>query len=141
MGFCCGASMIGTRGSLKHLRTQIHNVPLLYCPVCHRVEVHHEVETEYEILTEYAQADGAVEVDFEDYAPVDHLKDNLFENCVNTEDEPPLTVVNNQIDLALDLLAFAKQISDLKWQEQLHKRLRVLGQKKAKLSQNKQQLN
>ena len=55
------------RGTLKHYRTQVHNVPLLFCPVCHRVEVHYKVENEYEILAEYAHGDGASEIDFQDY--------------------------------------------------------------------------
>ena len=84
--------MIGTKGTLKHIRTHIHNVPILFCPVCHRVEVHHLAQNEYEILAEYAHGDGAYEVDFTEY--VDSKKSaELFENCVNHEDEEPLDVV------------------------------------------------
>ncbi|MFD2671227.1 hypothetical protein [Marinicrinis sediminis] len=135
MSFCCGASMIGTRGTLKHLRSHIHNVPLMYCPVCHRVEVHHEVETEYEILAEYAHADGAQEVDFEDYVPLKD-RDQFYENCVNTEKESPLDLITNQIDIALDLLSFAKKINDDTWVNQLHHRLKALGKKKTNLIQS-----
>jgi len=133
MSFCCGASMIGTRGTLKHIRTRIQNVPLLFCPVCHRVEVHYLFETEYEILAEYAHGDGATEIDFEDYVDLTHTA-SLYENCVNEEDEDPLTIVRNQIDMALDLLPVAKSIGDTEWEEQLKTRLHVLGQRYRKLS-------
>jgi len=138
MSFCCGASMIGTRGTLKHIRTRIQNVPLLFCPVCHRVEVHYLIETEYEILAEYAHGDGATEIDFEDYVDLKHTA-ALYENCVNEEDEDPLTIVRNQIDMALDLLPVAKSIGDAEWEEQLKTRLHVLGQRYRKLS-NKNKL-
>ncbi|RAV20472.1 hypothetical protein [Paenibacillus contaminans] len=134
MSFCCGASMIGTKGTLKHIRTHIHNVPILLCPVCHRIEVHHLVEPEFEILAEYAHGDGASEVDFHEYA--DRKDGNqLFENCVNNEDQDPLDIVRNQIDMALDLMMVAKQIEDAEWEEQLKKRLHVLGRRQSKLLQ------
>lgn len=124
--------MIGTRGTLKYIRTHIHNVPILFCPVCHRVEVHHLAQNEYEILAEYAHGDGAYEVDFTEY--VDSKKSvELFENCVNNEDEEPLNVVLNQIDISLDLLTFSKQIGDEVWENQLKKRLQILSQRRNKL--------
>ena len=132
MSFCCGASMIGTKGTLKHMRTWIHHVPLLFCPVCHRVEVHYLVHSEYEMLAEYAHADGAAEVDFPEY--IDNKKiDELFENCTNHEGEDPLQVIINQIDMSLDLLLVAKQLQDEEWEAQLKKRLNVLSDRKAKL--------
>jgi len=132
MSFCCGASMIGTRGTLKHIRTQIHNVPLLFCPVCHNIQVHYLVENEYAILAEYASGDGAIDVDFQDYVDTGDME-RLFENCVNTEHDEPLDVVQNQIDMALDLLSVAKSIGDEEWYEQLKKRLHVLSGRKIKL--------
>jgi len=135
MSFCCGASMIGTKGTLKHFRTRIHNVPILFCPVCHRVEVHYLVENEYDILAEYAHSDGAAEVDFQDY--VEDLRHELHENCVNHEEEDPLYIVENQIDMALDLLSFAKQLGDEEWEQQLKQRLSILSQRKHKLLQRK----
>ncbi len=132
MSFCCGASMLGTRGTLKHIHTHIHNVPILFCPVCHQVGVHYLVESEYELLAEYAHGDGALEVDFQDY--IDHKPaESLFENCVNNDQEDPLVIVRNQIDMALDLLTMAKGISDAEWEDQLKKRLVVLVQRKNKL--------
>ncbi|HEX7057478.1 MAG TPA: hypothetical protein VF260_09835 [Bacilli bacterium] len=136
MSFCCGASMIGTKGTLKHIRTQIHNVPLLFCPVCHRVEVHYMAENEYEILAEFAHNDGAAEINFEDY--VDYREsDQLFENCVNNEDEAPQEVIQNQIDMSLDLFQVAKQLQDEDWQKQLLKRLKVLSERKSRLMQKR----
>jgi hypothetical protein len=132
MSFCCGASMIGTRGTLKHIRTRIHNVPILFCPVCHRTEVHHLVENEYEILAEYAHGDGASEVDFLEY--VDKKSSNeLFENCVSNEEEDPMEVVRSQIDMGLDLLTVAKTIEDAEWEEQLKRRLQMLSSRRNKL--------
>jgi len=136
MSFCCGASMIGTKGSIRHLRTQIHNVPILFCPVCHRIEVHHLVEDEYEILAEYAQGDGATEVDFEDYSDAPS-RDILFENCVSQENEDPLSLVTNQIDMALDLLRVAKALDDVEWEYQLKNRLRVMSGRRDKLRKKK----
>lgn len=134
MSFCCGASMIGTRGTLKHYRTQIHNVPLLFCPVCHHTEVHFLIENEYEILAEYAHGDGAAEVDFAEYVDIsDHAQ--LYENCVNGENEEPHDVIRTQIDMALDLLIVAKQLEDTAWQEQLMKRLKVLSERRSRLKQ------
>lgn len=135
MSFCCGASMIGTNGTLKHYRTRIHNVPILFCPVCHRIEVHYLVENEYDILAEYAHGDGASEVDFQDY--VDESDKALSENCVNHENEEPMTIVQNQIDMALDLLSFANQLGDSEWEQQLKRRLGVLSGRKLKLRQKR----
>lgn len=131
MSFCCGASMIGTKGTLKHLRTHIHHVPILFCPVCHRIEVHHLVKHEYDILAEYAHTDGADEVDFKDYMA--NKESFLYDNCVNHEGEEPIDIVTNQIDLSLDLLAFADSIDDEIWKEQLKKRLQMLSARRSKL--------
>jgi hypothetical protein len=134
MSFCCGASMVGTKGTLKHFRTQVHNVPLLLCPVCHRVEVHYKVENEYEILAEYAHDDGASEIDFQDFMMED--EDAVFGNCVNHEDEEPIDIVQSQIDMSLDLLTVAKSIGDSEWESQLKKRLAVMSRRKKSLMQD-----
>ena len=135
MSFCCGASMIGTKGTLKHFRTHIHNVPIMFCPVCHDVDIHYLVQDEYEILAEYAHGDGAAEVDFEDY--VEQEGKHLLENCVNNENEDPMDVVFSQIDMALDLLSFAKQIDDSEWQLELKKRLIIMNNRRNKLIQRR----
>jgi hypothetical protein len=136
MSFCCGASMIGTKGTLKHFRTHIFNVPIVFCPVCHRVEVHYLIEKEYELLAEYAHDDGALEIDFMQF--VDEKPEmGLYENCVNHDEEDPLAVVKNQIDMSLDLLTIAKQMGDDEWTLQLKKRLAVLSSRRIKLLQRK----
>ena len=132
MSFCCGASMIGTIGTLKHVDTHIHNVPLVFCPVCHKVEVHYRAINEYEILAEYAHGDGASELDFLEYVNKE-AGGKWFENCVNHDHEDPLDVVYTQIDMALDLWSVAKQLNDTQWQEQLVSRLRVLSSRRDKL--------
>lgn len=128
--------MIGTKGTLKHIRTHIHNVPLVFCPVCHRVEVHHLVANEYEILAEYARGDDAPEIDFEEYVETKEF-DKMFENCVNYDNQEPLEVVQGQIDNALDLLLFAKQMKDKAWEKQLIQRLGVLSSRRTKLKNKK----
>ncbi|MBR2570187.1 MAG: hypothetical protein IKE34_13495 [Paenibacillus sp.] len=135
MSFCCGASMIGTLGSLKHYRTRIHNVPLLLCPVCKRIEVHYSVENEYEILAEFAESDGLLDVDFKDY--VTKEEQTLFENCINHEGEDPLEIVRRQIDSALDLLQLAKQWGDTSWEMQLKRRLALMSRRKSQLLKHK----
>ncbi|MEF2243519.1 MULTISPECIES: hypothetical protein [unclassified Paenibacillus] len=133
MSFCCGASMLGTRGTLKHLQTHIHHVPVLFCPVCQRVDIHYLAKGDYELLADFAQGDGAVEVDFNDY--IEQSQEELLENCVNHEDEDAMEVVRSQIDMALDLLQFAYQIEDSSWQYMLKRRLRALNARRNKLLQ------
>jgi hypothetical protein len=132
MSFCCGAGMIGTSGTLKHGKTYIHHVPLLLCPVCHRVEVHYLAEEEYDILAEYANGDGAHDVDFKDYVDLNEI-DGLYENCINQDDEDPDEVIRVQIDMALDLLSIAKHLNDEQWMEQLKKRLSTMSDRRNKL--------
>lgn len=127
--------MIGTLGSLKHYRTRIHNVPLLLCPVCKRIEVHYSVENEYEILAEFAESDGLLDVDFKDY--VTKEEQTLFENCINHEGEDPLEIVRRQIDSALDLLQLAKQWGDTSWEMQLKRRLALMSRRKSQLLKHK----
>lgn len=137
MSFCCGASMIGTKGTLKYIRTRIHNVPILLCPVCNRVEVHHLAFQEYEILAEYAHGDGALDIDFDEYTEM-LPSEELFANCVSNEEmEEPRDVVRAQIDMALDLLVLSSRIGDEMWSEQLRRRLAVLGRRSAKLLKGK----
>lgn len=133
MSFCCGAGMIGAKGTLKHIRTRLHHVPILFCPVCHRIKIHHLARMEYEILAEYAHGDGATDIDFEDYASTPD-PEVLFANCISNEvTEAPLTVVRKQIDMALDLLVMADRLQDAEWMSQLKTRLHALGKRQAKL--------
>jgi hypothetical protein len=54
---------------------------------------------------------------------------------VNCEEEDPLDIVQSQIDMALDLLAFSKHIGDDKWERELKKRLAVMSRRRTKLLQ------
>ncbi|MBC8080435.1 MAG: hypothetical protein H7X86_08825 [Gorillibacterium sp.] len=136
MSFCCGAGMIGRKGTLKHLHTSIHNVPTLFCPVCKRTEVHYLIRSEFEILAEYATGDGTPEINFMDY--VQGRKSNeLFENCINTEKDDPMDLIENQIDMSLDLLSVAKELRDEEWGTILKIRLKSLSQQREVLSERR----
>ncbi|WP_139490579.1 hypothetical protein [Brevibacillus dissolubilis] len=128
MSFCCGASMLGSFGTLRHYKTLVHNVPIVYCPVCDRMDVHPAVEGEFEILVEYAQGDNASEVDFSDFVNIDHMPE-LFENCSMTDQGNYDEVLKHQIDIALDLLGVAKQINNEDWQLELKDRLQKLSER------------
>ena len=129
MGFCCGAGMIGSIGSIRHHKTLVHNVPIMFCPVCDRVDVHPAIEGEYEILVEYAQGDKAPEVDFAEFVSVDNTSE-LFENCTMTDEGTNFPdLMKQQIDIALDLLVVAKDLHDDEWREALMTRLRRLSER------------
>lgn len=128
MSFCCGASMIGTMGTLKHNSTYIHQVPMNYCPICHSVEVNAKVREEYDILADYAHADQAADIYFNDYVEIENIPD-LFADCIDIEGKSTREILHSQIDNALDLLSFAKQIGDREWQMQLKYRLKVLSER------------
>lgn len=132
MSFCCGASMVGAVGTLRHGRTYVHNLPLLLCPVCHQVEVHHAVAEEFDMIMEYAEADGAREVDFAELVDPSRLED-IFENCISRISDDPQEIFEVQINMALDLLIIAKQMQDAEWEWILKKRLKVLSEKKQAL--------
>lgn len=129
MSFCCGASMVGAIGTMRQGKTAIHNLPMLFCPVCHQVEVHNAVTEEFDILMEYAEADAAREVDFAEYIDPSRL-DEIFENCISRVSDDPQHIFEVQIDMALDLLNIAKQLQDAEWEWILKKRLKVLSEKK-----------
>lgn len=128
MGFCCGASMVGAIGTMRHHQTYITNVPLLYCPVCHQVTVHPKVEEEFDLLAEFAHSDGAVSVDFREYVDAENRED-LFENCSSVDHGDLVEVLRAQIDIALDLLSVAKQLGDKAWEQELINRLAVLSER------------
>lgn len=136
MSFCCGASMIGASGTLRHFDCKIHNVPVVFCPVCHRVKVHHLIEEEYELLADFAHGDQAPVVDFLDFVE-DHKASELFANCVNYDEQDPFDVVLNQIDMALDLMLVAKQLQDKEWEQQLIKRLGVMSKRRKRLEKQR----
>ena len=133
MSFCCGASMIGTKGTIRHTQTSITNVPILICPVCKRSEVHHMIRSEFEIIADYATGNGAPDVNFSDYIQGKKL-DELYENCVNCEHEDPMQLMSGQIDMSLDLLSVARVLQDREWEGQLIQRLQALSRNREKLT-------
>ncbi|MBO8163333.1 MAG: hypothetical protein H0Z34_06385 [Brevibacillus sp.] len=128
MGFCCGAGMLGSFGTVRHQKTLVHNVPIMFCPVCNRIDVHPAIEGEFEILVEYAHGDNAREVDFCDFVSVDNMPD-LFENCTMTDEGQYGDVLKQQIDIALDLLGIAKALNDTEWRDALKNRLQHLSER------------
>jgi len=131
MGFCCGASMVGAIGTVRYKKTLIHQVPIIYCPICHAFEVYPKVKDEYEILAEYAHADRAGEVTFSDYVDLSD-KEDLFEDCVNYDGSAE-DALRQQIDHALDLLAVAHKLGDEEWKKDLLNRLKVLSERLSNL--------
>lgn len=132
MSYCCGATMICKVGTLRHGATWVHNVPLYYCPVCHQVEVHPKVKNEFDLLVEYAQEDSAREVNLKDYIDEEMVAE-WKENCTSFQEDNPEEILQEQIDMALDLLGVAKQLGDNQWVADLKYRLQVLSSKLAKL--------
>jgi hypothetical protein len=88
------------------------------------------VQDEFELIAEYAHGDGVHEVDFSEYVLKD--SDLNFENCINEGDEDMDMLLTNQIDMALDLLSFAKYIQDEEWQAELKERLSTLVGRKTR---------
>ncbi|MEO3945701.1 hypothetical protein [Gorillibacterium sp. CAU 1737] len=136
MSFCCGAAMIGTVGTLQHLRTRLVHVPILYCPVCHRSEVHYRIQKEYQILAEYVAVDGRAEINFQDYLQANKMGE-LYENCINQPKDDPMDLVDRQIDMALDLLLVAKEFEDSEWEKQLKERLASLSAQRETLAERR----
>lgn len=128
MSFCCGASMIGAVGAIKSERVVVHQVPLLFCPICHRVEIHFTMKDEFDLLVDYAQGDGATHVNFNDYVEYGNTAP-MMENCISVEESNPEHLYREQIDNALDLLGVAKQLQDLDWERVLKERLKVLSRR------------
>lgn len=128
MSFCCGASMIGAIGAIRSEQIVVHHVPLVVCPICHRVEVHHSYKEEYELLVDYAQGDGATHVNFSDYVDCGNAN-QLMENCISVEESDPEQLYREQIDNALDLLGVAKRLGDGEWEQALKQRLTVLSKR------------
>lgn len=128
MSFCCGASMIGAVGAIRSEQVVVHHVPLLFCPICHSVDIHHSVQEEFDLLVDYAQGDGATHVNFNDYVDCENAV-QMMENCISVEEGNPEELYREQIDNALDLLGIAKQLGDIKWEATLKERLKVLSER------------
>ena len=130
--------MVGSIGTVRHHKTLVHNVPIMFCPVCDRIDVHPAIEGEYEIIVEYAQGDKAPEVDFSDFVSVVNTSE-LFENCTMTDEAVSFAeVLKQQIDVSLDLLGVAKDLKDEEWRDMLMIRLKRLSERLKQYNKRKQ---
>lgn len=134
MSFCCGATMIGAVGSLRHGSIRVHNVPLFYCPVCHQMEVYPVIKDEFELVVEFARGDGVHEVYLRETID-SKILDKWKEYATSFQEDNQEAVLREQIDMALDLLSMAKWLEDRTWEDQLKHRLHVLSRRMRRLYQ------
>jgi len=139
VSYCCGASTIGFVGSYRHSSVMVHQVPLMYCPVCHEVEVHPAVKEELELVVEYAKEDRAKEVTLRETITPEMIAE-WKENGISFQETDDLEpVLREQIDHSLDLLRVSKVLNDTEWGEELKNRLKVLTTQLKKLEQQKEE--
>jgi hypothetical protein len=127
MSFCCGASMIGVVGTLKHQSVKVHHVPLLCCPVCNNIVVHPAVKEEFDLVVEYAQEDRVKEITLRETITPEMIVE-WKEICVSFQGD----------DHSLDLLSTAKLLNDIDWQDALKNRLKVLSARLKEFEQHKE---
>lgn len=139
MSYCCGASTIGFIGSYRKQSIMVHKVPLLYCPVCHDVQVHPAVKEEFELVVEYAREDRVKEVTLRDTITPEMI-DEWKEYGISFQDSEDIEpILREQIDHSLDLLRVSKVLNDKEWGEELKNRLRVLTDQLKKLDKQKEE--
>ncbi|SDY16699.1 hypothetical protein [Thermoactinomyces sp. DSM 45892] len=136
MIYCCGASMIGKIGTIVRKQVSVHQVPVLYCPVCQKRHVHPAVKEQFELVVEYAIEDRVKETTL--YDRIDHkmLKKWKEYSFSFEEDDNQESILREQIDLALDLLRICKP--DYDWADLLKIRLKVLSEKLRNLEISKE---
>lgn len=118
--------MIGKIGTILYKNVLVQQVPLLYCPVCHKKEVHPNVKEQFELVVEYALEDRVKETTLYDQVDPDMIK-KWKQYCFSFEDNENVEMVlREQIDLALDLLRICKP--DYDWADLLKARLKVLSE-------------
>lgn len=138
MSFCCGASMIGLIGSIRNHSVLVHQVPLLCCPVCQRLEIHPEIKEEFELVVEYALEDHVKEITLRETITPEMIAE-WREHCVSfIGDEDFELTLREQIDHSLDLLSVAKCLSEDDWKEELMQRLSTLTYRLQHLEQQKE---
>ncbi|QZA32735.1 hypothetical protein [Hydrogenibacillus sp. N12] len=124
MSWCCGAMMVGSIGRLRRNGIVFDRVPLVYCPVCRRFDVHPLVADAFDLLLDYAEADGARVVDVAELLRYDEAALRAAQPFWDDGDAEAL--VEGLIDQALDLLSAARALDDRLWRRELHDRLRRL---------------
>ncbi|SEM90293.1 hypothetical protein [Lihuaxuella thermophila] len=138
MSYCCGASKIGMVGTLRQQSIVVHHVPMLYCPVCHDIEVHPAVKEEFELVVEYAKEDRVKETTLREVVNPDMVAE-WKEFCVSFQEDGDLeAILREQIDHSLDLLRISKILSNDEWGEELKVRLKVLTERLKKVEQQKE---
>ncbi|WP_124728163.1 hypothetical protein [Staphylospora marina] len=138
MSFCCGASTIGFIGSYRKHSVMVHQIPLLWCPVCHVVEVHPAVREEFELVVEYAREDRVREVTLRETITPDLIEEWKEYGISFQENDDLEPVLREQIDHSLDLLRVSKILGDAEWGEELKHRLKVLTNRLQKMEQQKE---
>ncbi|MDQ0416145.1 hypothetical protein J2Z48_000303 [Croceifilum oryzae] len=127
MIYCCGASMIGKIGTIVRKQVSVHQVPVLYCPVCQKRHVHPAVKEQFELVVEYAIEDRVKETTLYDRIDPKMLKKWKESSFSFEEEDNQESILREQIDLALDLLRICKP--DYDWADLLKIRLKVLSEK------------
>ena len=135
--YCCGATMIGAIGSLRKHSVFVHNVPLLYCPVCHEIEVHPAIKEEFELVVQYAVEDGVKETTLREKIDPELIAE-WKEYCISFQEGDLEPILREQIDHSLDLLSATKQLGDQEWGEELKNRLKVLTARLKRLEEQKE---
>lgn len=136
MIYCCGASMIGKIGTIGQKKVLVHQVPILYCPVCQKSHVHPAVKEQFELVVEYATEDGVKETTLYDRIDPNMLKKWKELSFSFEEEDNHEMILREQIDLALDLLRICKP--DYDWADLLKARLKVLSEKLRNLEISKE---
>ncbi len=139
MSYCCGASTIGFIGSYRQQSVMVHQVPLLYCPVCHDVQVHPAVKEEFELVVDYAKEDRVREVTLRETITPEMIEEWKEYGISFQEDADFEPILREQIDHSLDLLRVSKILNDKEWGEELKKRLKALTTQLKKLEEQKEE--
>jgi len=132
---CCGALMVGSIGALKHEGIVYDRLPLQYCPICRRHEVHPLVRDDFEQLVEFAKGDLASYIQFDDF--VDYDEEALRQYQPLWDEGDPKKLIVQAIDQSLDLLTASKALHDQAWTLEIELRLRHLGQMLKSLSKQR----
>ncbi len=118
-------------GTLQHYRTRITKCSPVAVSGVPPYRGTFMVENEYEIFAEYAQSDGVEEVNFKDYVTTDDSQ--LFENCINHENDDPLELVRNQIDMHSICWHWPSSGRIRNGNRKLKRRLALMSRRKAQL--------
>ncbi|WP_018132579.1 hypothetical protein [Effusibacillus pohliae] len=126
MDHCCGLTMVArlqnvfTEGSVL-----MQDVPILFCPTCHHSVIAPEIELDYQIYAHHCATDGIRSASLPDAIGDERILQILDKYPEDIRVATGQRVVQEQIDMTLDLMNFAKQIDDQDWYQELVERLRM----------------